>query len=210
MDISRLRSTRKSPTRWADRFGVDSLSDRQFFDWLTAGGGRDLARLIESLEREEIPWCAIDGLAVNYWAQNLLLSADADLVVAHERLTDALQILIAAGFQTCRDVRTIRVSGTSQLAIWIHTHEGYGRLPSRATATEVNGMALRVASLEDTLAAKIAIWSDPERRPIQRQKDLLDIMRLVEAHPELGNAPPPEILAQMYERGWRAERYEAQ
>jgi hypothetical protein len=44
---------------------------------------------------------------------------------------------------------------------------------------------MRVASLEDTLQGKIRAWIDPERRQSKRIKDLGDIARLVESHPEL-------------------------
>ena len=52
---------------------------------------------------------------------------------------------------------------------------------------------MRVASLEDTLAGKVAAYSDLTRRPSKRQKDLLDIMRLTEAHPEILSLVPDEI-----------------
>jgi hypothetical protein len=45
------------------------MTDRQFYDWQTAGGGGDALRLVEVLEHLEIPWCMIGGLAVNYWGQ---------------------------------------------------------------------------------------------------------------------------------------------
>ncbi|MCC7474492.1 MAG: nucleotidyl transferase AbiEii/AbiGii toxin family protein [Pirellulales bacterium] len=52
---------------------------------------------------------------------------------------------------------------------------------------------MRVASLKDTLAGKIVAWRDEARRPSKRQKDLLDIMRLVESHPDLSSLLPPEL-----------------
>lgn len=44
---------------------------------------------------------------------------------------------------------------------------------------------MRVASKEDTLRGKIQVWGDPRRRLSKRMKDLADIARLVEAHPDL-------------------------
>jgi hypothetical protein len=47
--------------------------------------------------------------------------------------------------------------------------------------------------LPDTLHGKILAWRDAERRPSKRQKDLLDIMRLVEAHPNLRKLLPADL-----------------
>jgi hypothetical protein len=52
-------------------------------------------------------------------------------------------------------------------------------------AADVHGILMRVASLEDTLQGKIKAWSDGQRRPSKRMKDLTDIARLIEAHPDL-------------------------
>ena len=51
---------------------------------------------------------------------------------------------------------------------------------------------MRVASLTDTLAGTIKAWRIPERRPSKAVKDLGDIARLVEAHPELAAALPED------------------
>ena len=56
---------------------------------------------------------------------------------------------------------------------------------------------MRVASLRDTFAGKIVAWRDHDRRPSKRQKDLLDIMRLVESHPELKADLPAELAEQI-------------
>jgi hypothetical protein len=45
---------------------------------------------------------------------------------------------------------------------------------------------MRVASLEDVLAGKMRAWADASWRQSKRIKDLGDIARLVESHPQLG------------------------
>ena len=52
---------------------------------------------------------------------------------------------------------------------------------------------MRVAGLEDTLRGKLAAYSDSERRASKRQKDLTDIARLIEAHPDLLKLIPAKI-----------------
>lgn len=54
---------------------------------------------------------------------------------------------------------------------------------------------MRVASLDDTLRGRIKAWSEPSRSPSKRQKDVTDILRLVEAHPHLKTELPAQILA---------------
>lgn len=50
-----------------------------------------------------------------------------------------------------------------------------------------------VASLEDVLNGKIWAYMDEERRKSKRQKDLADIMRLIETHPHLYDSLPDNI-----------------
>ena len=71
------------------------------------------------------------------------------------------------------------------MIVQITTEADYADFPKRALPADVHGILMRVASLEDTLTGKVRAWSDPERRASKRQKDLLDITRLVEAHPTL-------------------------
>ena len=52
---------------------------------------------------------------------------------------------------------------------------------------------MNVAALEDVLKGKIWAYSDKERRKSKRQKDLADIMRLVETHSYLCDLLPEEI-----------------
>lgn len=56
---------------------------------------------------------------------------------------------------------------------------------------------MRVASLEDTLTGKLAAYAEKGRRPTKRMKDLTDISRLLETHPELKTKIPDEILSRL-------------
>jgi hypothetical protein len=56
---------------------------------------------------------------------------------------------------------------------------------------------MRVASLEDTLRGKMKAYGEPERRQSKQIKDLADIARLVEAHPELRDSLPPHLKGQI-------------
>jgi hypothetical protein len=52
---------------------------------------------------------------------------------------------------------------------------------------------MRVANLEDVLKGKVWAYMDQTRRKSKRQKDLADIMRIIEAYPQLGTKLPPSL-----------------
>ena len=75
----------------------------------------------------------------------------------------------------------------------ISTEDVYRAFPERAVPADVHGILMRVASLEDTLTGKLLAWRDATRRASKRQKDLADIARLIEAHPEISDRIPREV-----------------
>ena len=173
------------------------MTGRQFYDWQTAGGASDVLRLVEALERAEVAWCAIGDLAVNHWAKEPMVTRDVDLVVAAADVERAKALLADAGFKAETHEWSINFTGRSQVSIQLSTEEFYREFPSRSVPAVVHGILMRVASLEDTLAGKIAAWRDPRRRQSKRLKDLGDIARLVEAHPELWERLPTELRQQL-------------
>lgn len=172
------------------------MTKRQFYDWQTAGGGGDVLLLVETLERHEISWCMIGGLAVNHWAEEPMATADVDIVIATGRVEEATRALEKAGFIAEQFEGSINLKGHSQVSVQISTQAVYSEFPQRAVAADVHGILMRVASLRDTLEGKILAWKEPTRRASKRQKDLTDILRLVEAHPELRKIIPAEIASQ--------------
>ena len=166
---------------------------RQFYDWQTAGGGGDVMRLVQSLEQEEIPWCMIGGLAVNYWSAEPVATANVDVVISDEGVEQAVLTLEKAGFKSKRFEWSINLSGASSVSVQISTEAVYSGFPERSLSADVHGILMRVASLNDTLAGKLLDWQDKSRRPSKRQKDLMDITRLVETHPELLSSLPAEV-----------------
>lgn len=47
------------------------------------------------------------------------------------------------------------------------------------------------------LAGKVWAYRDEQQRKSKRQKDLADILRVVETHPEMRDRLPPEIESQV-------------
>ena len=170
---------------------------RQFYDWQTLGGAKDVMRLVAALEEREISWCMIGDLAVNHWAAEPMATADVDLVIASEKIEEAAEALKGLGFSENRFDWSINFKGESKVSIQISTEAMYGEFPSRSVPSEVHGILMRVASLEDTLKGKIAAYSEKGRRGSKKLKDLTDISRLLETHPELSEKIPAEILGKL-------------
>lgn len=173
------------------------MTAKQFFDWQTSGGTDDVMRLVDILERADITWCAIGGVAVNHWADQPVVTQDVDLVVTADAVDRVVALFEAAGFRSERFSWSINFKGRSAVSIQLSTEDFYRDFPSRAVPADVHGILMRVASLDDTLKGKIAAWSDPKRRQSKRIKDLADIARLVETHPSLWDSLSGELKSQV-------------
>ena len=173
------------------------MTKRQFYDWQTAGGADDVMRLVDALERAEVPWCAIGGVAVNHWAKEPMVTRDVDFVVATTEIEKAIAALTAVGFTAERHEWSVNFTGQSSVSLQLSTEAFYREFPARALAADVHGILMRVAALEDTLAGKLEAYADPQRRQSKRLKDLADIARLVEAYPQLWPRLPPDLQSQI-------------
>ena len=152
-----------------------------------------LENLISLLNEHRIRFCVIGGQAVNAYVEPLV-SLDLDLVVAVDQL-EQVEELLESHFDLKRFPHSLNVAMPgSDLRVQIQTDERYASFVDRSTVLMVLGMTLPVASLDDVLQGKIWAVLDPERRGSKRQKDLADIARIIEKHPELLSRIPQEIL----------------
>ena len=83
------------------------------------------------------------------------------------------------------------------LRIQLQTDSKYQDFISRAETCNVLGFEMKVASVEDVLQGKIWAYLDDQRRKSKRQKDLVDIFRLIEVHPSLEERLPASIKEHM-------------
>jgi hypothetical protein len=173
------------------------VTAKKFYDWQTVGGTDDVMRLVDALERADIPWCAIGGVAVNHWAAEPMVTQDVDFVVAAEVVEQAVGLLQAAGFEAESFAWSVNFKGRSKVSLQLSTEACYREFPARSVAADVHGILMRVAALEDTLAGKVMVWRDPSCRQSKRIKDLGDIARLVESHPALWDRLPGELQEQI-------------
>ena len=159
--------------------------------------GGDVSLLVTTLEALEIPWCMVGDLAVNHWAREPMATADVDLVIVAERVEEAVKGLSQAGFKAKKFAWSVNLKGHSKVSVQISTEEVYREFPARSVRADIHGILMRVASREDTLRGKLLAWQDPRRRASKRQKDLLDLMRLVEAQPRLRKLLPAEVVKKL-------------
>jgi len=159
-----------------------------------ANGRTDLVQvLLDILADTGAGYCAIGGLAVNAYAEPVV-SLDLDLVVMANDLSAVCRSARARGLSTEEFEHIVNISASgSDLRVQLQTDPRYQDFLSRAAEREVLGYRLRVAAIEDVLQGKLWAYADSARRGSKRQKDLADILRLVEAHPELADRLPPEL-----------------
>lgn len=175
------------------------MTAKQFYDWQTCGGTDDVMKLVSCLEKADIEWCVIGGIAVNHWAEHPMVTQDVDFVVATQSIDRAVTSLEKAGFKAEKFDWSINFEGQSAISLQLSTEDFYKDYSSKAVAADVHGILMRVASLADTFKGKIKAWSTKERRQSKRIKDLADIARLVETHAELWQLLP-EILKEKIEQ----------
>jgi hypothetical protein len=173
------------------------MTKKQFYDWQTSGGTNDVMKFVDCLERADVSWCAIGDVAVNHWSEQTMVTQDVDFVVAADDIERTVKLLVEAGFRSEKFEWSVNFKGNSSVIIQLSTEEFYRDFPSRSVAADVNGILLRVASMEDTLKGKIKAWSDTQRRQSKRLKDLADIASLAEAHPQLREMLPEELKKQI-------------
>ncbi len=190
--LKRPRPGRRPGVRWFERI-LALMTGKQFFDWQTSGGTDDVMRLVDCLERADVSWCCIGGVAVNHWAAEPMVTRDVDLVIALDAVDRVVGMLTSAGFTSERFAWSVNLRGHSTVSIQLSTEDFYRDFPSRAVPADVHGILMRVASLDDTLAGKMKAWAEPTRRQSKQAKDFTDIVRLVEAHPRLWASLTPEL-----------------
>jgi len=168
------------------------MTGKKFLNALANGQDDIIKELLDLLSELNIDYCVIGGLAVNAYAEPVV-SMDLDLVLT---LTDTEKLIKACTpkFKVEKFPHSINLTHPkSDLRIQIQTDQRYQSFIVNAVKKQVIGYELKVAKLEDVLQGKLWAYQDEERRKSKRQKDLADIMRLVETHQYLYDLLPQEI-----------------
>lgn len=155
-----------------------------------------LDQIIALLAEHGIRYCVIGGAAVNAFVDPVI-TLDLDLAVAVDQIP-LVEDLTRRSFKVERFEHSLNISlQGSRLRVQIQLDPRYASFVERATVRDVLDLNLPVASIEDLLQGKIWAAMDPSRRPTKRQKDRLDIARLLEAYPHVQGQIPAALLEQL-------------
>jgi hypothetical protein len=172
------------------------MTASEVFEAVTGSGSSDFATLVKILNRRG-SWCLIGGLAVNCFVEPVY-TLDADVVVIASELPAIKDDLIQAGFSVEEFPHSLNARmSNSDLRIQFSLDPRYQEFLIGTTVCEVLGQQVPVASLSNIVHGKTWAWSDNERRLSKRKKDELDLIRILERYPELGDLMPAEIVRQL-------------
>ena len=155
------------------------MTKKEFLKKITKDKKDILEEFIGVLKKKRIPFCIVGGLGVNAYVEPVV-SLDLDAVIVVDRIKELL-LQLGRKYKIKKYRNSINISSSlSDLRIQIQTDLRYQEFIQRAKQRDVLGYKLPVASIEDVLQGKIWAVQDETRRPSKRQKDLADILRLVE------------------------------
>ena len=166
----------------------------KYFIKAVSNGEVDIIQmLLDIIARTETPYCIIGGLAVNAYADPVV-SLDLDIVIVARRLEELCAKAVEAGLQIERFEHSINLSSSkSDLRIQLQTDARYQEFIPRAKRKNVLGYEMMVATMENVLKGKLWAYVNQTKRKSKRQKDLADITRLVETHPDLLKLLPDSV-----------------
>jgi len=154
------------------------MTGKKFMN-IVAKSQEDILQLfLDILEKTKATYCVVGGLAVNAYVEPVV-SLDLDVVVDMEDINKVCKEAGAGGLKVERFEHSVNLtSPKSDLRIQIQTDSRY-------------------ACIDDVLQGKVWAYLDEQRRRSKRQKDLTDIMRLVESYPSLESRIPAIILKKL-------------
>jgi len=168
------------------------MTKKEFLKAVSNGSEDIIQIFLDALSSAGADYCVIGGLAVNAYVEPVV-SLDLDIVVATDDI-EATCKSVNAHFKIERFVHSVNLSSSkSDLRIQLQTDPRYQDFIARAITHSVLGYEMKVASVEDVLRGKTWAYSDEQRRKSKRQKDLADIMRLIEDYPYLSDQLPVSI-----------------
>jgi hypothetical protein len=172
------------------------MTASEIFEAVTGSGSSDFAFVVGILNRRGA-WCLVGGLAVNCYVEPVY-TLDAHIVVIAAELPAVKDALINAGFSVDEFPYSLNAKmPNSDLRIQFSLEPCYQEFVNDTTTHEVLGQQVPVVSLTNVLRGKIWAWSDEKRRLSKRKKDELDLIRILEAYPDVGDLMPTDIRKQL-------------
>jgi hypothetical protein len=168
------------------------MTKKDFFNSISKSEQDVLQQFLDILQQHNINYCVIGGLAVNAYVEPVV-SLDLDVVVTMDdmdKLSKAARgIFTVEEFPHSLNLR----SELSDVRIQVQKDPRYQSFIRRAVEKDIMGYTMKTAALEDVFQGKICAYLDKERRASKRQKDLADILRLIEANQELKGLLPGSL-----------------
>jgi hypothetical protein len=172
------------------------MTAAEIFESVTGSGSSDFALVVDILNRRGA-WCLIGGLAVNCYVEPVY-TLDADIVVIASELPTIKDELINSGFSVEEFPHSLNAKmPKSDLRVQFSLDPRYQEFVNDTTIRKVLDQQVPVASLANVVRGKIWAWSDERRRLSKRKKDELDLIRILEAYPEVQDLMPTEIKSQL-------------
>jgi len=170
------------------------MTGKKFMNAVAKGKVDILQIFLDILKRTQTAYCIVDGLAVNAYVEPVV-SLDLDVVIELKDIDKVSKEVVKKGLKVERFEHGVNLTSfKSDLRIQIQSDSRYQEFLSRASLKEVLGYKMNVASVEDVLQGKVWAYLDKERRMSKRQKDLADILRLIEEYPSLEHLIPSVII----------------
>ena len=181
----RLRQSYALDLLWSESMGLSPGDTKE----------GPLRQVVSVLDATHTAYALIGGLAVQLHSEEPRTTLDIDLAVASfaEIPADALT---QAGFEhegRFAHSDNWRAPGSAprkqRTAIQFSAEDvGIASAVEHARTVDLGGMSLRVALPADLVVLKLAAAEEPSRRAKKRRQDFVDILTLVEEHPEAASA----------------------
>ena len=169
------------------------MTGKEFLNSLANGKSDIIQTLLDVLSETGSRYCLIGGLAVNAYVEPVV-SLDVDIAVAMEYLGAVCTAAREHALRVEQLEHSVNLSSpSSDLRIQLQTDPRYQAFIPTAEDRDVLGYRMKVARVEDLLQGKVWAYMDKARRKSKRQKDLADILRLIERYPQLEAILPRTI-----------------
>lgn len=160
------------------------MTGKEFINSVAKGKSDIIQTLLDILAETGSHYCLIGGLAVNAYVEPVV-SLDLDIVATVRDVEAIVRVAGKWGFRVEQFEHSVNLSSeASKLRIQFQTDPRYQEFIPDAETRDVLGYQMKVAKLGDVLRGKIWAYMDKQPRKSKRQKDLADILRIIETYPE--------------------------
>jgi hypothetical protein len=171
----------------------DAMTGKEFLNSIAKGKKDFLQQFLAILAEMGSHYCVIGGLAVNAYVEPVV-SLDIDIVVAVHDIETVIKAAGGRQWKVEKFEHSINISDSgSDLRVQIQTDPRYQGFIAGSALRNILGYDMKVADIEDVLQGKVWAYSDEKRRRSKRQKDLADIMRIIETFPEFAVKLPSSL-----------------